>query len=69
MPTPADTNPLAEKYAREAGALSGLITRALIALRYGNTEAAVADLEEGYRVAHHGEQFAKIHPLRARETA
>ncbi len=58
MPTPADTNPLADKYAREAGALSGLITRALIALRYGNTAGAIADLEEGYRVAHDGRDLA-----------
>lgn len=45
---------LAEQYAREAGTLSGLITRALIALHYGNAEGAIADLEEGYRIAHNG---------------
>jgi hypothetical protein len=67
MPTPAETDlgyALANKYARECGGLAGLITRALIALRYGFVDAAIADLEEGYRIAHNGEQITYLHDRR-----
>ncbi len=48
---------IAERYARECGQLSALITAALIALRHDNTDDAMSKLEEAYRVSHNGESY------------